>query len=157
MNGLLGFSLHSILNVDLNWIIFIHFILATIFIGVIISVRRPVGVAFAWMFIVVTFPVFGIGLYILIGDRPVGRKLTRKIIRMQREYTRITENMRKQFASERQLLPLEGRALSILAEAKNGAPVVSGNKIELFTNSLEILQHFIDDIDGAKKSLHLEF
>jgi len=157
MNGLLGFSLHSILNLDLNWILFIHFVLATIFIGIIISVRRPVGVAFAWMFIVVSFPVFGIGLYILIGDRPVGRKLTRKIIRMQREYTRITENMRKQFASDRQLLPLEGRALSILAEAKNGAPVVSGNKIELFTNSLEILQHFIDDIDGAKKSLHLEF
>jgi len=27
----------------------------------------------------------------------------------------------------------------------------------LFTNSLEILQHFIDEINGAKKSLHLEF
>jgi cardiolipin synthase len=44
-----------------------------------------------------------------------------------------------------------------LAEVKNGSPAIAGNKIELFTNSLEILQQFIAAIDGAKTSLHLEF
>jgi cardiolipin synthase len=54
-------------------------------------------------------------------------------------------------------MPLEGRALSLLAEAKNGSPVVAGNQLELHTDSLEILQCFIKEINQAKKSLHLEF
>ena len=157
MNDLLSAFLHTTLNIDLNGILFFHFLLVTYFIGVIISVRRPVGVAFAWIFIVMTFPILGISLYVLIGERPVGRKLTRKITRMNREYAQITERMCQDYAGDRQKLPLEGRALSLLAESKNGTPVVAGNKIQLYTNSLEILQCFIDEINQAKKSLHLEF
>ena len=119
--------------------------------------RRPVGVVLAWFLIVVLFPLLGISLYILIGERPVGRKLTRKIIRMDKEYAVITDNMRKRYSTDRQQLPVEGGALSLLAEAKNGSPVVAGNKIQLHTNSLNILQEFIDEINQAKKTLHLEF
>jgi cardiolipin synthase A/B len=157
MNDLITFFLKHTFSLDLSWLVLVHFLLVTIFIGVIISVRRPVGVAFAWIFIVMTFPLIGIGLYILIGDRPVGRSLTRKITRMNREYAQITENMRKDYAADREKLPEGGRALSLLAETKNGTPVVSGNKLELHTNSLEILQLFIDEINRAKQSLHMEF
>ena len=157
MNSLLTYFLKHAFELDLSWLLLVHFLLVTFFIGVIISVRRPVGVAFAWIFIVMTFPIFGIGLYVLIGERPVGRSLTKKIIRMNREYAQIAEDMRKDYAGDRQKLPIEARALSILAETKNGAPVVAGNKLELHTNSLEILQLFIDEINRAKDSLHMEF
>ncbi len=157
MSDLINLFLKHAFELNLNWLLLIHFFLVTYFIGVIISVRRPVGVAFAWIFIVMTFPVMGISLYVLIGERPVGRKLTRKIIRMNKEYAAITEDMRKRYLADKQQLPLEGRALSLLAESKNGSPVIAGNKIELFTNSLEILQHFIDEINQAKETLHLEF
>ena len=89
----------------------------------------------------------GISLYILIGERPIGRKLTRKIIRMDKEYAAITANMRQRYQADKQLLPIEGRALSLLAESNNGSPVIAGNKIELFTSSLKILQLFIDEIN----------
>ena len=157
MNDLLSIFLESTFNLSLNGLLIFHFLLVTYFIGVIISVRRPVGVAFAWILIVMTFPVVGISLYILIGERPVGRKLTRKIIRMNREYEKITEDMRAMYAGDRLKLPSEARSFSLLAEANNGTPVVAGNKVELHTNSLQILQLFIDEINQAKKSLHLEF
>lgn len=157
MNDLLGVFLHSTFDMKLNGLLLIHFLVVTYFIGVIISVRRPVGVSFAWIFIVMTFPVVGISLYILIGERPVGRKLTRKITRMNREYEMITETMRKDFLDDRQKLPAESRALSILAQSQNGTPVVCGNLLELHTDSLQILQKFIDEINQAKKSLRLEF
>ena len=157
MNDLMGIFLHSTFSMKLNGILFLHFLLVAYFIGVIISVRRPVGVAFAWIFIVMSAPIIGISLYILIGERPVGRKLTRKITRMNREYEQITEKMRQDFAGDRQKIPTEGRALSLLAESQNGTPVVCGNRLELHTNSLKILQNFIDEINQAKKSLHLEF
>ena len=47
MNDLLSVFLKNIFELNINWLLYIHFILVTYFIGVIISVRRPVGVAFA--------------------------------------------------------------------------------------------------------------
>jgi len=157
MNDLLSLFLRQAFELNLNWLLVVHFLMATCFIGVIISVRRPVGVAFAWIFIVMTFPLLGISLYVLIGERPVGRKLTRKITRMNREYEKITAKMRQDYAADRQKLPIEARSFSFLAESNNGTPVVAGNKVELHTNSLQILQLFIDEINQAKESLHLEF
>ena len=157
MNDLLGIFINTQSAFNLRLILLTHFLLVTYFIGVIISVRRPVGVAFAWIFIVMTFPLMGIALYVLIGERPVGRSLTRKIKRMNLEYSQITQLLCQEFAGERQELPIESRAISLLAESNNGTPVVDGNKVELHTNSLEILQLLIDEINQAKKSLNLEF
>lgn len=153
----LNYLLGSIFGTSFFWVPILHVVILILFGLHMISVRRPVAVSFAWFLIVVLFPLIGISLYILIGERPVGRKLTRKIIRMDKEYAALTENLRKQYEADKHLLPIEGRALSLLAESKNGSPVIAGNKIELFTSSLEILQCFIDEINQAKKSLHLEF
>ena len=155
--NILTFVFGSLFGFSLIWVPIAHAIIVIIFGFHLISVRRPVSVAFAWFLIVILIPLIGISLYILIGERPVGRKLTRKIIQMNREYEKITEQMRQEHAVDRQKLPVEGRALSLLAESKNGSPVVAGNKIELHTSSLKILQNFIDEINQAKKSLHLEF
>jgi cardiolipin synthase len=155
--SILNYLLGSIFGFSLIWVPVAHAIIVILFGFRLISIRRPVGVVLAWFLIVVLFPLIGISLYILIGERPVGRKLTRKIIRMDKEYAAIAESMRKHYQADKQLLPFEGRALSLLAESKNGSPVIAGNKIELFTSSLEILQHFIDEINQAKKTLHLEF
>jgi cardiolipin synthase len=155
--NIMNFIFGSVFGFSLVWVPIAHAVIVFLFGIHLISVRRPVGVAFAWFLIVILIPILGISLYVLIGERPVGRKLTRKIIRMNREYEKITETMRQEFAVDRQKLPAEGRALSLLAESKNGSPVVAGNKIELHTDSLKILQNFIDEINNAKKSLHLEF
>jgi cardiolipin synthase len=153
----LNYLLGTIFGFSLIWVPLLHIAIVLLFGFRLISVRRPVGVVLAWFLIVILVPLLGIGLYILIGERPVGRKLTRKIIRMDKEYAVITENMRQRYQADKQLLPIEGRALSLLAESNNGSPVIAGNKIELFTSSLKILQLFIDEINQAKKTLHLEF
>lgn len=155
--NLIAFIFGSFFDGSLIWVPIAHGLIVFAFGFYLVSVRRPVAVAFAWFLIAILLPFLGVSLYILIGERPVGRKLTRKIIRMNREYEQITEQMRQAYIADRQKLPLEGRALSLLAESKNGSPVVAGNKIELHTNSLKILKNFIDEINQAKKSLHLEF
>lgn len=153
----LNYLLGTTFGLSLIWVPLLHIAIVILFGFRLISVRRPVGVVLAWFLIVVLVPLLGISLYILIGERPVGRKLTRKIIRMDKEYATITENMRQRYQADKQLLPIEGRALSLLAESNNGSPVIAGNNIELFTSSLKILQLFVDEINQAKKTLHLEF
>jgi cardiolipin synthase len=93
----------------------------------------------------------------MFGERPVGRTLTKKIVRMEREHAKLREIMRHHYAADRALLPIEANALSLLAESQNGSPVTAGNRIELFTKSLTILQTFVREIDEAKVSLHMEF
>ena len=155
--NILSYIFGSVFGFSLIWIPILHASIVFLFGLYLISARRPVGVAFAWFLIVILVPLIGISLYILIGERPVGRKLTRKIVRMNHEYEKITQEMRQQYLADRKKLPLEGQALSLLAESRNGSPVVAGNMIELHTESLKILQLFIHEIEQAKKSLHLEF
>ena len=149
--------LGSIFGFKFPWFVFLHVLLIGAFGLRLIWVRRPVSVAFAWFLIVILLPFFGLMLYLMLGERPVGRKLTKKIIRMEREYADISEEMRQMYKPDRELLHPESRALSLLAQSKNGSPVTSGNKIELFTESISILQYFINEINQAKISLHLEF
>ena len=60
MNSLVTFFIRHAFDINISWLVLIHFLLVTFFIGVIISVRRPVGVAFAWIFIrSVTFCMTG--------------------------------------------------------------------------------------------------
>jgi cardiolipin synthase len=155
--NILSYIFGSVFGFSLIWMPILHAGIVLLFGLYLISARRPVGVAFAWFLIVILVPLIGISLYVLIGERPVGRKLTRKIVRMNHEYEKITQEMRQQYLADRKQLPSEGQALSLLAESRNGSPVVAGNKIELHTESLKILQLFIHEIDQAKTSLHLEF
>ena len=155
--NLLAFFLDEFFNFNLVWLTPVHAAIVISFFIRLIWERRPVAVAFAWLLIVILLPLIGITLYVLIGERPVGRGLMLKIDRMSKNYIEITDNMRQRFQDDRKQIPLEGRALSLLAESKNGSPAVAGNQIELFTDSLEILQKFIDAINEAKNSLHLEF
>jgi cardiolipin synthase len=76
---------------------------------------------------------------------------------MEKEYAKISKAMRQLHEPDRSLLHADAHAISLLAQAKNGTPVAAGNRIELFTNSLEILQHFIDEINRAQQSIHMEF
>ena len=54
----------------------IHPLIVLLFALRIIWVRRPPGVALAWILIVTIMPIVGISAYLLIGERPTGR--TRK-------------------------------------------------------------------------------
>ena len=144
-------------NLSFPWFALAHFVLVILFGFRLIWYRRPVSVSFAWFLVVMILPVFGILFYAMFGERPVGRSLTKKIVRMEREHAKLRESMCQHYAADRLLLPIEANALSLLAEAKNGSPVTAGNRIELFTESLTILQTFVREIDQAKVSLHMEF
>lgn len=147
----------TIFGFSFPWFIALHIAFIIAFAIRLISVRRPVGVAIAWFLIVILVPVLGLLLYLMFGERPVGRKLTRKIIRMQNEYTVLRNEIRRDYLADQDLLHKDARALSLLAQSKDGSPVTAGNKIELFTDSLVILQQFIQAINSAQKSLDLEF
>jgi cardiolipin synthase len=60
------------------WFAFAHTVLVFLFAIRLIWFRRPVSVSFAWFLVVVMLPAVGIVLYVMFGERPVGRTLTKK-------------------------------------------------------------------------------
>ena len=65
--NIVAFLFESVFGVSLVWVPILHALIVILFGIRLISVRRPVGVAFAWFLIVIILPIIGISLYILIG------------------------------------------------------------------------------------------
>jgi len=123
----------------------------------ILSRRNAPGVSMAWLLMVLLVPVFGAVLYIMIGERRLGR---RWIERAEAE----RERLQKQFAnlsSGFAIAPAEigsvGEPVARLASSLGAVPVMGGHRLELHSDSLRILDAIVVDIDACRERCSLEF
>jgi cardiolipin synthase len=123
----------------------------------VIMRRLPVGVALAWLAIILIFPFIGAVLYLLLGEYRLGRARARRAA-SYREACRARSSPAP--AAERvdlAALGPGGAALARLAESVLGAAVLPGNRLELQENADVALPALIADIDRARQTCHLEF
>jgi cardiolipin synthase len=62
------------------WFVILHIIIVFLFAFRLIWIKRPVSVAIAWALVIVLLPFIGLILYLIIGQKPVGIKLTKKLL-----------------------------------------------------------------------------
>ena len=139
------------------WFVILHIIIVFLFAFRLIWIKRPVSVAIAWALVIVLLPFIGLILYLIIGQKPVGIKLTKKIIAIQHHHAHMMDIMQNRYSTCYRLVSPSFQALSKLAASENGSPVTDGNSIELYTDSEIILEQFIDAIHSAKETIYLEF
>ena len=122
----------------------LHFI-AVACIGLhLIWVRRTVSVALAWLGVVLIFPFLGLIAYFLIGGKSIGRSYMDKVTGMKEAIQQQLHAGFSFYKADQDQLPFEAKALSHLAAANWGSPVVAGNAIDLLTDSLTILSELFD-------------
>lgn len=137
------------------------FILYSIFIvGLfvrIISRRRPVSVSLAWILILFFIPIAGPILYFLLGELHLSRK---KIDLQDARYKALASQLTELSLKYGDAFTrLSGASLSMahfLNNIKNSPPL-TGNKLEIFDDALEVLDMFIGEVKNAKHSCHLLF
>lgn len=140
-------------------IIFSH---AALMAAVVIRVllRRPArGVALAWLLLSLTLPYVGAILYFLIGERRIPRSRAERISRMQSDFRRVAEPHVAQSRAQRgtvQLRPDE-RPLELAGQNFFGAPAITGNRMTLADDTLEIMKRIAADIDAARLCVLMEF
>ncbi len=149
--------LGTLFGFSFPWFIFLHITIVVFFAFRLIWIKRRVSVAIAWALVVGLLPFIGLILYLMIGQKPVGVKLTKKIIAIQHHHTHLMSVMQKRYSACHHSVSPAFQALSILAASENGSPVTDGNSIELHTDSEVIFEKFIREIHSAKKTLYLEF
>jgi cardiolipin synthase A/B len=135
-------------------IFFTHLVIIVLSSFRVIMVRHPVGVALAWIILIVTLPVVGAALYFIVGEKRLGK------LRLQRANT-----LKDRYARWLQRLPPEIVAtvdphdLSINrpADADLATPTVAGNGLVLMEAAESILRSIIADLERAERFCHMEF
>lgn len=145
------------LATDSTWLYLFHPLIVSLFALRIIWVRRPPGVAMAWILIVTIMPIVGISAYLLIGERPTGRERKRRIEEIGPAYDLMTTLFDERFSETTQRINEKFRAMAVLAEHHGGMPPVPGNQLTLYSDAQAILHGMIADIDMASTRCDVEF
>jgi cardiolipin synthase len=125
----------------------------------VIMRRPPSGVALAWMVLVAFLPLVGFMLYLLIGERRVGLRRARRIAAIRSDYAKLAARVidegltRVPWEKHRP----EARGMDRLGMTLVGIPTVAGSTASFFSDSEQILRAIAADIDGAQKSVLMEF
>lgn len=140
-----------------HWLyLLLHPMIVLLFATRIIWVRRPPGIAIAWILIVTIVPIAGLIAYFLVGERPIGRDRSQRIAKITPLYDRMTQLLDLRYPNAEQHIDPQFRPMAHLAEQR-GFPPVPGNQMALYSDAQTILHKLIEDIDHAKRCCDLEF
>jgi cardiolipin synthase len=145
------------MRLDVLLPVLVHF---AVFVAVTLRVlaqRTPPGVAMAWILMVLLVPIGGVVLYVMIGERRLGR---RWIERAEAERAALGRRFAT-LAADAVLDPVDtgpvGEPVARLAQSLGAIPVMRGHRIDLFADSDRILEALIADVDAARERCSLEF
>ena len=115
--------------------------------------RHPPGSSFAWILITVILPYFGFILYLLMGERTLGKWHARKLRREMRKRRQIFRH----FMHTDAMAPLQWRGLSRLATRLSRCPLTQQSSLALLNDADETLTRLVKDIDNARSCIVMEF
>jgi cardiolipin synthase A/B len=134
----------------------------TIFIAIAVRVimrRSARGVALSWLLLVAALPLAGALIYLLIGERRIGRKRSHNINSLRTDFRQIAKaTIPADFtAIDWSNLPAAAQAMDRLGRSLVGGATVRGNAFQLFSDTQAVLAEIVRDVDAAKSSVLMEF
>lgn len=123
----------------------------------VVTRRSPVGVSVAWMAVMFAVPFVGAGVYLLFGEKRLGRRrgkrMTERLAEVRGWQVSLEPTCRAAgVGHDPRTEPLER-----LAERVFGFPVQAGNRLELLDGFQRIFDALVADIEGARVTCHLSF
>ena len=123
----------------------------------VIWVRRPAGSAFAWLLLVVVLPLVGLLMYLLFGERPIGRRRLRRAHEFYGNFAGVVTPLWALDVVEPDALLPRWRGLAQLARTAAGLPVLGGSTLSLHAGAETILRAIIADVEAASESVDMAF
>ncbi|GAB5561540.1 MAG: cardiolipin synthase [Synoicihabitans sp.] len=123
----------------------------------VIMRQPPVGAALAWMTIVATTPFVGATIYLMFGERRIGRGRAARILADSGMLRDWQNQLGTHSAAVDAQLSVDALALSRHAAMARGYPVQGGNEITLLADENQVFDQLVRDIDAAQVSCQLAF
>lgn len=120
----------------------------------VILTRHPPGSSFAWILLTTILPYVGFFLYVLFGERPVGKWRALRLRKLLALWEKVNDPKgRPSYAGSGQ----RHRGLVRLAEKLGDMPMTRGSDLELIGNSDTALSRIYADVQAARHSVSMEF
>lgn len=123
----------------------------------VIGRRLPVGVSVAWLAVMFSLPFAGAGVYLLFGEKRLGRRRAAEIAAQGAAVRRWQQSLGQQHAASLATSEEGPRTIARLVDRGLGFPALAGNEIELLASFQEIFDRLVADIDRAQERCHLSF
>ena len=125
----------------------------------VIMRRPPTGVALAWLFIMAAIPFGGAVAYLLVGEKRIGRERTRRLARLRESYDELVKALIAGHLTDVDWdrHPPEARGMDRQGTFLVGLPTVRGTEGELFSETDRALRTIAADVEGAERSVLMEF
>ena len=124
----------------------------------VIWTRHPPGSSMAWLLLVTVLPGVGLFAYVLIGERPIGRK---RAARARAFLASLPEAMRRLAPppelSDPDILPAPRDGIARLAARATGIPLMAGSALSLHAGADTILRAIMADIERAGACIDMVF
>ena len=123
----------------------------------VIVKRRPPGVSLAWLILVVVFPYGGAIIYLLMGERTLGRRRARRaeaLLPPMQQWLRQLSSSGVQTQTDD---PIGWEKLRQFVVGSVGVPALDGNQLELIEGADATLTAIATEIDAATVTCDLEF
>jgi len=152
-------SLTNFLQQPLAVSVILHLALVCAVGARVVMQQRAPGVALAWLFLVVILPLVGAFLYLLIGERRIGPRRSRRISSLFHEKrNRVDERLCRDACDvDWKRHPRTAAGVDRLGRKLTGSFTVPGNTIELHSDSEEMLQSITRDVEHAESSVLMAF
>jgi cardiolipin synthase len=123
----------------------------------VILTRHPPGSSFAWLLLVALLPGVGLVAYILIGERPIGRRRKAYAEQFYAELPATLAHLAPQERADPADIAPPWDGLARLASAASGMPVMAGSSLALIPGAEAILRAIIADVARARSSIDMAF
>lgn len=118
--------------------------------------RHPPGSAFAWILLTAVVPYVGFLLYLLFGERPIGKLRTRRLRRTLQAWKALSRHKLTPLGPLPERL-VRHRTFIHQATHLGGMPLTTGSSVHLFGRSEDAFVAMATDIDSAKETIDLAF
>jgi len=142
---------------DPSMLMIVHAAVGVVVVVQVLTHHRPPGVSLAWILLVVLVPFLGAFLYLLFGQRRLGRRWMRRAAELRPLLRDWMETLPPADVQDPSALGAAGAAMARLARTATGVPVMRGHKLALLSDSDSILRSLTADIQAARRTIHMEF
>jgi cardiolipin synthase len=119
--------------------------------------RRSPNSALAWLTLIFFLPWVGLVLYVLVGTNRLPRRRVERYRQLLEEFNRRLGQRLCGTAVTNPDLPAEAMTAVRLAERLGQLPILGGNEVELLTDTNEVIDRLIADIEQAENHVHMLF
>jgi len=126
----------------------------------IIPANRKPGEATAWLLLIFLAPILGAILFLLLGNPKLSkwrRELQRAMNERIKELAEDAEQMPELRPIVDPALPSRFEPFVNLIAQLSGMPVMAGNTVELLPDYVGAVERIVEDIDLARRYVHLEY